>query len=166
MRWKIILVFFAISVSCFSQDPYLFIGTYTSGQSKGIYVFRFNTTTGTGMEVSTMKAANPSYLSISPDGKHVYAASEGEKEGAVITNFQTELATLELYKKHKKTVFFICQDNAYIYLSTMYQHIIDVIITHNIAVYEEICRLLPNQALHWCCQWFRCPGTVIESIQF
>ena len=38
----------------------------------------------TGTEVSTIQATNPSYLSISPDGKHVYAASEDEKEGAVI----------------------------------------------------------------------------------
>ncbi|HCL84310.1 MAG TPA: hypothetical protein DIC22_10055, partial [Chitinophagaceae bacterium] len=52
MRWNFLLLFVLISVSCFSQEPYLFIGTYTSGKSKGIYVYRFNTTTGTGTEVS------------------------------------------------------------------------------------------------------------------
>ena len=84
MRWNLILLFSVISFTCFSQNPYLFIGTYTNGLSKGIYVYHFNTITGTGTEVSTMKAANPSYLSISPDGKHVYAASEGENDGEVI----------------------------------------------------------------------------------
>lgn len=68
-----------------------------------------------------------------------------EKEGVVITNFDTELATLNMYKREKKTIFFICQDDAYIYLAIKYNHIIDVIITHNIAVYEEICRLLPKR---------------------
>ena len=84
MRWNLFLLFLAISFSCFSQDPYLFIGTYTSGASKGIYVYRFNVSTGAGTEVSTMKADNPSYLSISPDGRHVYAASEGEKSGSAL----------------------------------------------------------------------------------
>ncbi len=67
------------------------------------------------------------------------------KEGAVLTNFQTELATLEIYRKNKKTIFFICQDDAYIHLAETYSHIIDVIIAHNIAVYNEICEMLPNR---------------------
>lgn len=67
------------------------------------------------------------------------------REGAVVTNFDTELATLNTYKRVRKTIFFICQDDAYIYLAKKYDHIIDVIITHNIAVYEEICKILPNR---------------------
>ncbi len=66
-------------------------------------------------------------------------------EGAIITNFQTELATLEIFYKPQKTIYFICQDEAYIKLATMYDHIIDVIITHNISVYEKICELLPTR---------------------
>jgi 6-phosphogluconolactonase len=83
MRWNLFLLFFFISVSCFSQDPYLFIGTYTNGKSKGIYVYRFNTSTGTGAEVSSIAAKNPSYLSLSADGKHLYATDEEQKGGAV-----------------------------------------------------------------------------------
>lgn len=67
------------------------------------------------------------------------------KEGIIITNFETELATLAIYKKSKKTIYFICQDDAYIYLAKKYEHIIDVIIAHNIAVYNEICELLPQR---------------------
>ena len=102
MRWNLILLFFFISFSCFSQNPYLFIGTYTNGQSKGIYVYRFNTNTGMGTEVSTMYASNPSYLSISPDGKHLYAASEGEKEGAVIA-YAFEPSTGQLAKLNSQS---------------------------------------------------------------
>lgn len=83
MRWNLFLLFFVVSFSCFSQDPYLFIGTYTHGKSKGIYVYRFNTKTGTGKEVSTIQARNPSYLSLSPDGKHLYATDEEELGGTV-----------------------------------------------------------------------------------
>lgn len=83
MRWNLILLFLISFFSCFSQDPFLFIGTYTSGASKGIYVYRFNTATGVGNEVSTIAAKNPSYLSISSDGKHLYATDENETGGAV-----------------------------------------------------------------------------------
>jgi 6-phosphogluconolactonase len=95
MRWNLLLLFFAISISCFSQDPYLFIGTYTSGKSKGIYVYRFNVSTGTGKEVSTIQANNPSYLSLSPDGKHLYATDE-EQEGGTVGAYAFEPATGQL----------------------------------------------------------------------
>ena len=83
MRWNILVLFFLLSPSCFSQSPYLFIGTYTSGQSKGIYVYRFDESTGTGSPVSTITAKNPSYLCLSPDGKHLYATDENESGGSV-----------------------------------------------------------------------------------
>jgi 6-phosphogluconolactonase len=95
MRWNLFLLCSLTYFSCFSQDPYLFIGTYTSGPSKGIYVYRFHTASGTGTEVSTVKASNPSYLSISPDGKHLYAASEGEKGGSALS-YAFEPATGQL----------------------------------------------------------------------
>jgi 6-phosphogluconolactonase len=83
MRWNVLALFFFLSLSCFSQDPYLFIGTYTHGQSKGIYVYRFNETTGSGTAVSTITAKNPSYICLSADGKHLYATDEEESDGAV-----------------------------------------------------------------------------------
>jgi 6-phosphogluconolactonase len=83
MRWNLILLFLFASILCFSQEPYLFIGTYTSGKSKGIYVYRFNDSTGMGTEVSSIKADNPSYLCLSADGKHLYATDEMNNSGAV-----------------------------------------------------------------------------------
>ena len=73
--------FLIIALSCglFSnaQDYYLFIGTYTSGKSEGIYVYRFNLTTGELKPVSTASGvSNPSYLAISPSRKFVYAVNE------------------------------------------------------------------------------------------
>ncbi len=83
MRWNLLLLSFLISFTCFSQDPYLFIGTYTNAKSKGIYVYRFNESNGTGTEVSTIAAKNPSYLCLSSDGKHLYATDENELGGFV-----------------------------------------------------------------------------------
>jgi 6-phosphogluconolactonase len=76
---RLLLTFcFALGCLCLSaQNYYLFIGTYTSGGSKGIYVYNFNAKTGETKWVSnTDSAANPSYLTIAPDGKHIYAVNE------------------------------------------------------------------------------------------
>ncbi len=48
MRFTALLLALMLSLSSFSQDYYLFIGTYTNGKSKGIYVYDFNAATGTG----------------------------------------------------------------------------------------------------------------------
>lgn len=83
MRLKLFLVFICISSISFSQDFYLFVGTYTSGNSKGIYVYHFNAKTGTADWVSnTEKADNPSYLALAPDGRHLYAVNEINQNGS------------------------------------------------------------------------------------
>jgi len=69
-------------VSCAQKNEnYLLIGTYTSGKSEGVYVYRFNSTTGDFDSVSMIKTSNPSYLAISPDGKFVYAVNENADKG-------------------------------------------------------------------------------------
>ena len=54
----------------------MLVGTYTSGSSKGIYVYRFNSATGDFDSVSMICTPNPSFLDISPDEKYVYAVHE------------------------------------------------------------------------------------------
>jgi 6-phosphogluconolactonase len=61
---------------CFSQENYLLIGTYTSGKSEGIYVYKFDSKTGDSKQVSSIKSSNPSYLVVSPNQKYVYAVNE------------------------------------------------------------------------------------------
>jgi 6-phosphogluconolactonase len=63
-------------VTGFAQSSYLLVGTYTTGKSKGIYVYRFNSSTGDFDSVSMIKTNNPSFLDISPDQKFVYAVHE------------------------------------------------------------------------------------------
>ncbi|WP_291914672.1 lactonase family protein [Chitinophaga sp. CB10] len=67
-----------------SDQPYLLLGTYTnSGQSKGIYVYKFNTQTGEATPVSEAATSNPSYLAVSPDRHFVYAVNEDGGPGSV-----------------------------------------------------------------------------------
>lgn len=64
----------------------MFIGTYTDTQSKGIYVYDFDSKTGEATWISnTDSVTNPSYLTISHDQKYVYAVNEtnGLNQGRV-----------------------------------------------------------------------------------
>lgn len=64
-----------------AQNYYLFVGTYTGGKSKGIYVFQFNAKNGEVQWVSnTDSADNPSFLAIAPDGKHLYSVNETDRD--------------------------------------------------------------------------------------
>lgn len=60
----------------------LLIGTYTdSGDSEGIYVYTFDTDSGTLVYKNKVSGIdNPSYLALSPDLNHVYAVSEWGKD--------------------------------------------------------------------------------------
>ncbi|MES2005266.1 MAG: lactonase family protein [Bacteroidota bacterium] len=77
MRYLLaVCAFFCITVVS-AQDYYMFVGTYTSGKSKGIYVYKFNSANGEVEWVSnTDSAANPSFLALAPDGTHLYAVNE------------------------------------------------------------------------------------------
>jgi 6-phosphogluconolactonase len=67
-----------------NNDFHLLVGTYTSGKSEGIYVYKFNVKTGEFAAESIAKnIKNPSYLVVSPNEKYVYSAGEIDKNGAV-----------------------------------------------------------------------------------
>lgn len=67
----------------------LYVGTYTGKLSKGIYRVDLDVATGKiGPAVLAAESANPSFLTLHPSGKYVYAVNEvstfnGQKAGAV-----------------------------------------------------------------------------------
>jgi 6-phosphogluconolactonase len=68
---------------------WVFVGTYTDGNSKGIYRFAFDPNTGklTGGELAA-SSANPSFLAVHPGRRFLYAVNEdgdfgGKHAGAV-----------------------------------------------------------------------------------
>lgn len=67
-----------------SDELTMIVGTYTGGTSKGLYSFRFDQHTGIATPLSHTEIKNPSYFTVSNDGKQIYAVSElGEQEAAV-----------------------------------------------------------------------------------
>jgi 6-phosphogluconolactonase len=92
MAWLAPVLFAAVALGAdrASGSDYLaYIGTYTQKNSKGIYVFRLNSSTGKltplGLAAET---TSPSYLAIHPNHRFLYAVAEvnnfgGQKSGAV-----------------------------------------------------------------------------------
>lgn len=85
------------------MNHYLFIGTYTKGKSEGIYVYKMNTKTGDVSFVSKAKAANPSYLDLSPDEKFVYAVNEDANDKGSVSVFAFDKSNGSLKFLDKQT---------------------------------------------------------------
>jgi 6-phosphogluconolactonase len=83
-----------------SNEYHLLIGTYSNkDKTNGIYVYRFNTESGTfKMAQPVTSSVNASYLAISADRKNVYAVSEsgGGKGGANAYTFNPASGELKL----------------------------------------------------------------------
>ena len=75
----------------------LLIGTYTNScDSKGIYVYDFDTNTGDFVfKNATEKVSNPSYLTLSKDQKIVYSVNENGAESTV-SSFQFDVTSGKL----------------------------------------------------------------------
>ena len=67
-----------IQLPSLAQDYFLFIGTYTNAKpDKGIHVYKFNSVNGSLILIkSGNNIINPSYLTIHPNGKFLYACTE------------------------------------------------------------------------------------------
>lgn len=71
-----------------SRELTLYVGTYTSGASEGIYVYRMNSDTGELKMFSSIKSENPSFLTLDRSRRFLYAVNEvpefeGKPGGAV-----------------------------------------------------------------------------------
>jgi 6-phosphogluconolactonase len=95
----------------------LFIGTYTNScDSKGIYVYDFDTNTGDFVfKHATERVINPSYLSFSKDQKIVYSVNENGIESNV-SSFQFDktsgkLTTLNQQKAQGADPCYIINDD-------------------------------------------------------
>jgi 6-phosphogluconolactonase len=80
-----------------TQKLPLLIGTYTNScDSKGIYLYDFDTNTGDfEFKSATEKVINPSYLTLSKDQKIVYSVNENGAESTV-SSFQFDSASGKL----------------------------------------------------------------------
>jgi 6-phosphogluconolactonase (cycloisomerase 2 family) len=95
----VLSLFLLILVSTFNgqnSKTYLFIGTYTESKpDSGIYVFTFNSETGQLKKISVVQnITNPSFLTISPNGRYLYACTDTKMPNAGgITAFKFDSIT-------------------------------------------------------------------------
>ncbi|MBZ5633051.1 MAG: lactonase family protein [Acidobacteriia bacterium] len=67
----------AATTMLLAQDRIVYVGTYTSGASKGIYAFRLNSSTGKTTEpILAVESSNPAFLALHPSGRFLYSANE------------------------------------------------------------------------------------------
>jgi 6-phosphogluconolactonase len=103
-RKTIITILFTlfISFNFYSQNTYVFVGSYNWNKSKkGIYVFKLDTVTGTLKKIATVKnILNPSYLTVSPNGDYIYACTDTKTPNAgSVSSFE--------FKPKNKTLTFV-----------------------------------------------------------
>lgn len=79
-----------------SEALTMVVGTYTGGSSEGIYTYRFNTSDLTVTPLNKVTIDNPSYLTLSPDARFVYAVSESGEENSAVSAFAFDKKSGEL----------------------------------------------------------------------
>jgi 6-phosphogluconolactonase len=86
---------------------FVYIGTYTAGTSEGIYCYRLDMATGALERDSVVTdKANPSFLTMDPGGRYLYAVNEladygGQPSGAV-TAYAVHPATGRLSRVNRQ----------------------------------------------------------------
>lgn len=89
MRFILVLtsLLFSMAVSAQKNDYYLLVGTYTSD----IDVYKFNVASGEATFISkNSDNNNPSYLSITKNGKYVYAVNEKTGSAGEVSSFSLD----------------------------------------------------------------------------
>ena len=76
----ILLLNFIISTNLYSQREFIFFGSYNWEKgSEAVYVYELDTVNGKLKKVaSSSDVINPGYITISPDGKYIYASSDAK----------------------------------------------------------------------------------------
>ncbi|WP_163411565.1 lactonase family protein [Flavobacterium ajazii] len=85
---KLKIAFFVLTIlasfNAFSQKTYVFLGSYNKDKTaESIQVYQLDTVNGNLIKITGVKnIINPSYLTISPNGKYVYACTDTKTPNA------------------------------------------------------------------------------------
>lgn len=86
MKQKISFLSFLLLLTCniFSQNTYVFLGSYNRDKTaEAIQVYQLDTLSGKLTKFTSVKnIVNPSYLTVSPNGKYVYACTDTKTSNA------------------------------------------------------------------------------------
>jgi 6-phosphogluconolactonase (cycloisomerase 2 family) len=75
---------FLLTLNLFSQNTYVFLGSYNRDKTaESIQVYQLDTINGKLSKITSVKnVVNPSYLTLSPNGKYLYACTETKTPNA------------------------------------------------------------------------------------
>ena len=92
----------ALAQSAGAASYFMYVGTYTGADSKGIYAFRFDPASGNLQPLGLAgEVVNPSFVTIHPNHKYLYAVSELGNDGkthGLVTAFSIDAKTGVLTK--------------------------------------------------------------------
>src|SRR5690242_12001546 len=77
-----------------TRELTLYAGTYTSGKSEGIYVYRMDQLTGELKRAGSVKSQIPSFLTIDPHKSFLYAVNENPQ--GMVSSFRIDRETGDL----------------------------------------------------------------------
>ena len=87
-----------------TSKSFLFIGTYTDGDSEGIYVYSLDHQSGELQPISvTTGIKNPAFIEIHPSQELLYAVSEISDGGGLITSYAIDPLTGSLNYINQQT---------------------------------------------------------------
>ena len=77
-----------------SAKEIMYVGTYSTRGSEGIYVFEFDRKAGTMQPIqATTNGKSPSFLALHPTGKYLYAVNEGAGQTGSVSAYAIDRAT-------------------------------------------------------------------------
>lgn len=102
--WPLLAAWLACAVAAgWAKSYVMYVGTYTTSGSKGIYAYRYDSETGRVSPIGlAAETENPSFLVADATGTHLYAVNETEDYGGAssggVTAFAIDSATGKLKK--------------------------------------------------------------------
>lgn len=103
-----------------------FIGTYTKGESEGIYSFVLDTEKEKITDVQlAAKLDNPTYVAITPDNKYLYAVAKEENQGGVASyriGANGDLSELNKHFTKGSSPCYVAANSEKTFLTAAYYH--------------------------------------------
>jgi 6-phosphogluconolactonase len=100
LKKHLLILGILICTSVFSQNTYVFLGSYNRDkEAESIQVYQLDTKGGLTKIASAANVINPSYLTISPNGKYIYACTDTKTPNA------GSVSSFEFNPKNKTLTF-------------------------------------------------------------
>ena len=102
MKSRLFFLSIFICINLYSQGTYVFLGSFNRDKTQdGIYVYELDTVNGNLLPITSINnLSNPSFLTLSPNGKYLFACTESKTPHAgSVSSFE--------FKPENKTLTFI-----------------------------------------------------------